>query len=323
MRFLLDHFFTLEQSFELVQSRFNHCSTTCPVGKGGLVAWYSGSTECSDDQSVYIIFINHNVSKILRIGDKTGNPVLWKTGPKNAIILYSKFEDDGTIKRVTDRWKYCSLWIQHLKVTNEPELVGKPIRISESSQHLLGRCSPLIYSGELLIPLYDEINRNGVIAKFKNDEIELLSRVGLNMIQPTLWIEKEKLCSLSRNFGNNMNHSLYCESVDGGITWSEPTQTMIPNNNSSLCVKRFNGTNYIIWNNTKNKYRSLMTFGELTTKDDLLIGKPISIIGEDNGAYPWMECTASRVHISFTRNQKIIYNVWNKKSIANRRRNIT
>lgn len=311
----------MEQSFELVASKFNHCSTTCPLGTGGLVAWYSGTKECADDQSVYIVFIDREISEITRIGDKTGNPVLWKTGPNQAVLLYSKFEDTGNVRRIVDRWKYCSLWIQHVELDKKVRLIGNPIQLTEPHQHLLGRCAPLKHSGHLLIPLYDEIARNGVIAKFENNCLKFMGRVGVDMIQPTIWEVGNKLCSLSRNFGNNMNYSLYCESLDEGKTWSTPCQTLIPNNNSSLHVRNFNGINYIMWNDTKNRYRSLMTFGEVSSKDGYLIAKPIEVVSEQHGAYPWIECTKYKMAMSFTKNQKIIYNVWNTKAVANRRRN--
>lgn len=318
---ILDRLFSMEQSFQLVASKFNHCSTVCPINNGSLVAWYSGTKECADDQSVYIVFINREISEIIRIGDKTGNPVLWKTDQKRAILLYSKFENAGTIRRLVDRWKYCSLWVQHVELDKSLRLVGNPIQLTEPTQHLLGRCAPLMHSGQLLIPLYDEVARNGVIANFKNDNFTFMSSVGVDMIQPTLWAHNGKLCCLSRNFGSTMNYSLYCESADGGINWSDPSQTLIPNNNSSLHVRNFNGIDYIMWNNTTNRYRSLMTFGELTTTGGFLSAKPIEIISEEHGAYPWLECANNRIVMSFTRNQKIICNVWNTKAVNKRRRN--
>src|SRR5262245_36947564 len=103
--------FVPNQTLELAASTFNHCSSICPFREGTLLAWYSGEEECYDDQSVYLLFIGKTgASSPLRLGDKTGNPVLWRDGER-AFLLWSRFEDYGELKTLVDRWKYCSVWL--------------------------------------------------------------------------------------------------------------------------------------------------------------------------------------------------------------------
>ena len=108
---LTNNMFAVNRSLQISASSFNHCSTVCPHHDGALVAWYSGSGECRDDQSVHVVFIDklNNQFEPIRIGDCTGNPVLWAQG-NEAVLLWSKFEDTGDVRRIVDRWKYCSLW---------------------------------------------------------------------------------------------------------------------------------------------------------------------------------------------------------------------
>lgn len=340
LRKILSNIFAVDRSLQISASRFNHCSTVCGHGKGAFVAWYSGSGECRDDQSVHIVFIDESSEKsdVVRIGDRTGNPVLWTQG-NDAILLWSKFEDTGNVQRIVDRWKYCSLWIQRLTYTNEIEMLGDPVKIAESNQHLLGRCGPIqTKSGHLLLPLYDEMKGECVIfagSKILLPEpslqLEERSRFGHRMIQPTLWEEtvdgQTKLCSLSRNFSRDGKRSFFCESTNDGTTWSEPVPSGLYNRNNSLHVLRWGGENIVLWNDTNSRYRNKMTLGmigELIPYPGFNIIKavPVSVVGPQYGAYPFM-CVDANGHLNFTftnANKAIEYHVWNEKFFQQQRR---
>lgn len=326
----LDDIIASEKSLEIAASKFNHCSSICPLFSGSLLAWYSGTRECQDNQSVHLVFINKNhpnlISDTIRIGDKTGNPIVWNTASNQAILLYSKFEDTGTIYRLADRWKHCSLWIQHVKFEDRIQLVGDPIKIAEPIHHLLARCSPIVHDGRLLLPLYDEVNAQGVVAEFKNDSIEFVGRIGRGMIQPTLWTDNGRIHSLSRNFGNNKSlptllTSQHSYSDDGGATWTEPKNTDIPNNNSSLHVLSYDKHNYILWNDTIDKRRRLMTIGELIIDDEKVTINRMKVMDRANGSYPSMAVINNRLVFTFTSFGKIRYYEWNRKKLRDRRRN--
>ena len=319
--------------------KFNHCSTICPYHGGVLLAWYSGTGECCDDQSVYVISIDGlQQSEPLRIGDCTGNPVLIPTKGGGAVLLWSKFEDKlhtpiGKLLRLADRWKYCSLWIQRVVVENgEIYLQGKSKRISGPEQHLLGRCNPLVHNGSVLLPLYDEVERSCVIFEGKWDNHDGLDyteigRYGTDTIQPTLWCKGDKIGSLARNFSTHNELSQFCESANG-VNWSEPTLSNIWNLNNSLHVVKWHDYIIILWNDTNGRFRKNLTLGVLKCEtDDLgflkVFAEPVEVVGAKYGAYPSM-CIDNNgnLNFSFTNNSKQIeYHVWNHKFFRKRRNN--
>ena len=127
-------------SFDVAASQFNHCSSVCPFNDGVMITWYSGFGECLDDQSVHCIFIDkYGMSGILRLGDKTGNPIAWEYNGRT-FLLWSYFEDTGDITNPVNRWKYCSLWIQEYCV----ELSNSVKFVFFSYIGILTTCSPSI-----------------------------------------------------------------------------------------------------------------------------------------------------------------------------------
>lgn len=297
----------MDKAIEIFAASFNHCSTICSHQDGVLIAWYSGSNECHDDQSVHIIFISPSKrSDIIRIGDRTGNPVLWNHN-NTTTLLWSKFEDDGPINRTVDRWKYCSLWTQTIEMQNKPILKNRPECVIQSDKHLLGRCPPIIKNGQVILPLYDELEGNCVIAD--GSTFNELSRFGVGMIQPTIWAKHNKIHSISRNFRTKKKHAYYSSSADGTL-WEEPQHTKISNVNNSVCVANWNRATAIIWNNTFLPYRNLLTLGLLNNQQPLS-AVPISVLGERYGAYPYCAVINNKLHITFTNSsKKIEYHVW-------------
>lgn len=266
--------------WELIGARFNHCSTVSEYKDGIAIAWYGGTKECHDDQSVFAIYIDKNgASQPLILEPKTGNPVLW-TENGRLYLLWSRFEDNVQIKRIVDRWKYCSLWLSELKLENDQlHLVGNLATIGQ--HNLLGRCKPIGHNGKLYLPLYDEVRRNGVIITGNHLNYKFSGRLGVNMIQPTLWSDGDKICSLSRNFYSLLRFSQYSESIDG-VVWSDPVTTNVNNHNSSLHAINWCGYNLLLWNNTQEIRRSHLTLGIIEKSGNV---KVLGIISK-YGAYP-------------------------------------
>lgn len=270
---------------ELSEGHFNHCASVCPYEDGVLIAWYAGISECHNEQSVYVAYCDDSkVSTPMKVGNGTGNPVLIPDGP---ILLWSKFEDSGYVSGLVDRWKYCSLWTRQIKLSGgETSFEGATHRLSSPDEHLLGRCNPIIDSdGSVILPLYDEMNANGVIFKGNRHELNRVGTIGFDMIQPTIWKDGDKYCSLSRNFKSVERYSQYSYSPDC-VKWSKPESTSIPNMNSSLHVTRWNGLNFVLWNNTIGRMRKNLTLGIIVDSMPLSV-IPIKLI-DSYGAYPSM-----------------------------------
>lgn len=330
IRWLSNNIFAVERSLRVFASKFNHCSSVCPIGspRGTMLAWYSGSGECQNDQSVHVVFIDgSNVTASLRIGDCTGNPVLVPNG-ENAVLLWSKFEDTGQYRRLADRWKTCSLWMQEIGVqAGEVTLLYEPNRIAGPEQHLLGRCNPLVVDDTIMLPLYDEVDRKCVIFQGEGTQYSEVGRFGLDMIQPTIWKRDGKICSLSRNFGSHQKRSRYCESIGG--CWTEATSSSLWNLNSSLQVTTWNEEDIVLWNDTNGRWRKNMTIGVMEYGEDSDLGfmkitaEPITVMGVQHGSYPSM-CVDldGNLNFSFTNAAKEIeYHVWNAKAFKRRRDN--
>lgn len=306
---------------EFSASSFNHCSTVCPCDDGTLVAWYSGTNECHDDQSVHLIFINQNShSAIIRIGDKTGNPILYRSGD-DILLLWSKFEDDNRIVRLVDRWKYCSLWIQKIKIEDRPTLIGEPQRIVDSDCNLLARCPTVQYNGHVLLPLYDEVAGTCVI--LDGSDFKELSRFGEEMIQPTLWVRNNILHALARNFRTDRRYAQYTQSVDCK-SWKTSADTKIYNNNSSVCTTSWNKSDVIIWNDTRSRYRNNLSLGLLGRDYECLSAITVEVVGMQYGSYPYCTVHNNELHMTFTNiRKKIEYHVWRWEDIREAcRRNI-
>ncbi len=303
--------FVPNQTLEFEAEKFNHCSTICPYRDGVIIAWYSGMMECSDDQSVYLLFIGKDTtSRPLKLKDGTGNPVIWQENGKT-YLLWSRFEHNNKIAKLTDLWKYCSLWMTEIDlVGDELQLIGEIVSFKEP--HLLGRCRPIQFADKIILPLYDEVNQCGIIMAGTALDFVQIGQIGNKMIQPTLWIENDKICSLSRNFHSEHKHARYSESIDGGKTWSEPILTNIKNKNSSLHAITWNGHHLLLWNNTCETRRKDLTLGIIKNNNVHEICK-IS----EYGAYPSI-CKDSddNLCMSFTSNIGVIrYYVWNKNDI--------
>jgi hypothetical protein len=290
-----------------------------------MLAWYAGSGECQNDQSVHVVFIDGlNITPSLRIGDCTGNPVLVPNG-KDAVLLWSKFEDNGRYARLADRWKTCSLWMQEIGVrAGEVTLLYEPNRIAGPEQHLLGRCNPLLIGDTVILPLYDEVRRECVIFKGSGTEYQEIGRFGNDMIQPTLWERDGKIRALSRNFGSHHKRSRYCESIGG--SWTEATSSSLWNLNNSLQVTTWNDEDVVLWNDTNGRWRKNMTIGVLKYgEDDLgfmrVAAEPVEVVGAQHGSYPSM-CVDydGNLNFSFTNAaREISYHVWNAKTFRQRR----
>lgn len=307
------HIFAVDECSSIGVSAFNHCSSLCPHNNGVLLAWYAGSGECKNDQSVYVTYLSGSKGLTpIRIGNKTGNPILWNENGKTW-LLWSKFEDIKPIRNLAHRWRYCSLWIQEVKFNGEIEL-SQPTRITEATQNLLARTNPIMINKEVVLPLYDEVKRECVLFSGSNGQFEELSRYGRGIIQPAIWVEGKRIHSLGRNFGNRKRYSIHYYS-DDCLTWSSNGSSSFRNMNSSIAVHPWNDHHMVLWNNSNTLYRTHMTLGIMDW--DAEIPKPfaLKVVNARHGSYPCF-CVDkdNQLHFAYTNEErKIQHHVWNKK----------
>ncbi len=276
---------------------FNHCSSICHYNNGIFVASYAGTQECAVDQSVYLTYIQDGVQlDTIRIGDGTGNPVIW-TDSETIILLYSKFEFNDKISTLVDKWKYCSLWLQRFTFSNRKIYWSSiPIKLADESLHLLGRCRPLNYSNKYFLPLYNESGRYNVIYEGNGTEYSYLSSYGNYCIQPTLWLASGVINSISRNFGSPYKYARHHSSPTGSL-WSEQKELGIYNVNHSIHAFAYKDVNYILWNDSKNHNRNNLTLGIIN--NDLSVTKLLEI-NKSYGSYPSVSVDDTSIIITYT-----------------------
>jgi hypothetical protein len=310
--------FAVDKQISIGVNAFNHCSSLCPSESGVVLAWYAGSGECQDDQNIYLVYLSQGKSSTpLRIGDKTGNPIVWREDNKNW-LLWSKFEDDGPMTSLAQRWRYCSLWTQQIKCTPNIKLLGEPQRLAKSSDHLLARTGPLIQSKLTILPLYDEVNRECVIYQGSNGDFNETSRFGgtNHIIQPTIWLENRRLHSLNRNFGNGRHHALYYFSDDYGHSWKFGGLSHFWNINNSLAICKYKKQHVVLWNNLDSQYRRNMSIGIVEWANTVPHPHSIRLLNKEHGSYPCL-CVSDddSLHFAYTNPlRQIEYHVWNRKT---------
>lgn len=318
---LSKNIFAIDKRSSISAGDFNHCASLCPCSDGVLAAWYSGSGECRDDQSVHITYISNSRSlPPIRIGDKTGNPIIWREDQR-VWLLWSKFEDIKPIQILAERWRFCSLWIQEVTLSEEIQL-HEPKMLAGPTEHLLARTNPIIVGGKTLLPLYDEVRRQCVIYSGKNGEFEEISRYGNHIIQPALWVDdnshidgERRIHSLSRNFGNRKKIAAYYFSDSDGESWSHGGYSFFKNVNNSLAVHQWGGKHVVLWNDSESIYRINMTLGTIGWESSVPAPIAIANINPRHGSYPCF-CVDddNLLHFAFTNHSRQIeYHVWNKK----------
>lgn len=264
---------------------FNHCSTVASCGKDLLCAWYSGSHECSKDQRVNIVNL-HNPHGTVILEEQTGNPVLFNDSSNKTFILYSQFVHHPNISRI-DKWKYCHLFLREVFHDH----VSDRIKLSDESEHLLGRCSPIVKDGTTYLPLYNELDGYSVIYEGNGYVYEPTFCFGDLEIQPAIYHDGYNLKAFTRNFLSTRKFSRLHV-----VANNESKDTAIPNNNSSIAALRINDITFVVYNDSNTKLRKSLTIGYYSEKEGIV---PIRLIDE-YGSYPSVILHEGKLVISYT-----------------------
>lgn len=285
-----NNIFDVSMSREISAGRFNHCSSVCKYRDGILMAWYAGSGECKDDQSVHILFMDKdNESQQFRVGGKTGNPIIFSVDDV-AYIIYSKFEDSGAMLRLADRWKYCSNWIARIAYEDGNISLHDVELLTPPEVHILFRCNPIIHDSKIVLPAYDEMEGKGRLIYLDYPTLKKLQKnqwkkevvpeivswgvpIGKGIIQPTIWVQKGYIHLLFRNFGNNKTYAQHASTPWTpwydmfNKTYQEDVimiqNSNVLNRNNSLHALTWSGGNTLIWNDTKRPGRNFLTIGDI------------------------------------------------------------
>jgi hypothetical protein len=265
---------------------------------------------------------------------KTGNPVLWTEGD-DVYLLYSMFKDKDELGnypvRPVDRWKFCSLHVAKLTVVDN-SIVMEDLGEVEGGFGLLGRCQPVEFGGNMLVPLYREkdprceiwVSKSGKLTRFSVfGEItkDWLSKSGIECghlgfgvaIQPTLYIsENTGLVAFCRNTTCNIHNAWKFSSSDGGKSWSDIKKSPFFNRNSSL----------VAVNNEDKKYRYII-INKNHDRDSLVminnnnlmyeLGVPTNNSGRKSYSYPNYTWINDILHVVHSNNHMIVHHSFDKQ----------
>ena len=294
-----------------------HASTVLPLDDGSvLAAWFGGKREGDKSVEIWIskrdISGNWSVPVSVSAGDSIPhwNPVLYQQN-NGRIILYYKYGE------IIPEWitKYItsddggSTW-------SKPEILV-PGDTSGGRGPVKNKCLKL-KNGTLLAPASTEKNKkwipfidvsydDGLTWQF-NGLMERPKYRGayVGLIQPTLWESAKGVhCFMRSNKG-----AIYrSDSFDNGITWSKPSRTRLPNNNSGIdCVKDDSERLWLIYNPVDVNWGVRHPLSLAVSTDngkhftEVIIPEP----GNGEFSYPAITCKNNTLYITYTYKRKQI-----------------
>jgi hypothetical protein len=276
-----------------INDSFHHCASVASDGNDVLLTAYYGP-ECTDTQRVFLKYKNAHYD----LPFKTGNPVVWYENGK-FLLMYSEFMDIDKYGNVptypVERWMFCDNHLAEVKIVND-QIILENDHIIKGAFGLLSRCSPIMFNGKSLWPLYREQDPRCEIWTYNGKTLEYLSHFSERdveqkvvfgslgdgvAIQPSLIVTKDnKLHAYCRNVTRNLQHA-WISTSDDGIEWTELKQSSIPNMNSSLV--NIMGTSLFVFNDTPRRERMLLA----SMKKKMAIVIDVKIIsGRDSTGYP-------------------------------------
>jgi len=216
-----------------------------------LVAWYAGAFEKAKD--VAILFSRRaqgseswTEPKVLvdTPQKSEGNPVLWCDPQGTVWLFYVTMQGAG--------WTICN--IKYVKSPDSGITWSQPEYLRKELGWMTGTKPLLLKNGEILLPLYDEVNVSSVFM-ISLDRGKTWLKTGPikstpGNIQPSVvQLDDASLLCYMRNWvAGKMWQS---KSTDNGRTWSQAMPHDLPNSGSRLDMVRLkSGEIVLVFNNT-------------------------------------------------------------------------
>jgi len=229
-----------------------HAATIVQVTNGDmLAAWYAGTYETAKDVAILCSRRAHGSDNwtepkvLVDTPDKSeGNPVLWCDAKGTVWLFYV------TMQR--DRWTTCNM--KYVKSEDKGRSWSEAVFLRRELGWMTGIKPLVLKNGEMLLPLYDEVNVSSVFM-ITGDGGKTWLRTGPiksnpGNIQPSVVqiADGSLLCYMRNWVPGKMWQST---SRDNARTWSKATPHHLPNPGSRLdMVKLKTGELVLIFNNT-------------------------------------------------------------------------
>jgi len=322
-----------------------HASSIVFLKDGSLAgAWFAGSYEAEPDVSIYFArrSVDGHWSSARRVSVETGvahwNPVLVRTRSESLILFYkvgSRIETWQTMVRIShdfgiswrpeqelipgDRGGRGPVRNKILVRRDGAWVAGASLEKGDSwtafsdvstdegqtwtrSQDIcIHTGSPLSISSSDYSDAFSDIHSKGRAIAVSPQSVQ-----GRGIIQPTLWEDARGVHMLLRSTEGWVYR---CDSSDGGLCWSEPYQTIIPNNNSAIDVVRLsNGLLVLAHNPVSGNWAERTPLVLSVSRDEGEHWQRVLTLDEGEGefSYPCIIAAAEDLYVSWTRNRKEI-----------------
>ncbi|SFC26062.1 sialidase family protein [Tropicimonas isoalkanivorans] len=230
----------------------NHASNLLELGNGDLLCtWFGGSMEGTPDISIYMARFDRSrdtwLEAVKMSDDPTRseqNPALFRHPSGELWLLYTAqlWADQGTaVVRIRRSADDGMTWSPAVELFDEP---GTFIRHA-----------PVVNpSGALLLPIWNSNIRNAFgddysLVKVSEDGGETWEQVPVPDSRGSVHMDILETCQVAFFRRRQADHVFRSVSDDGGLSWSEPEATTLPNNNSSIQARELkDGRIAIIYN---------------------------------------------------------------------------
>ncbi len=314
-----------------IQDIYSHVSSITPAGNNKMACtWYAGSREGAKDVSIYfaiydeikglwtdpVILVNRSRAseELDRYVKKVGNALIFNDSRGNLWLFYATVTVGG--------WSGTS--INYMISQDEGETWTKSRKMLLSPffnlTNNVKNKGINLNDGSILLPVYHEFlkkysqmvrirpGHNGI-----SYEIQKATREG-KAIQPSLIFDESKnlIEAFFRNMGPEGNrYILTSNSDDLGESWSELTDTTLPNPNAGFDMIRLNNGAYLgVINNSFNDRGNLSMMISYNNGKTWKVLKVLEDIYKNEYSYPSISRSNSGLyHVSYTYNRRRIKHV--------------
>jgi len=279
-----------------------HAATIAELPNGELlVAWYAGQQEKATDVAILFSRRARGSDKwsqpkvLVDTPDKSeGNPVLWCDPKETLWLFYVTMQGGG--------WTTCN--IKCIKSKDNGMTWSEPVFLREELGWMTGVKPLVLKNGEILLPLYDEVNVSSVFM-ISGDSRRTWLKTGPiksnpGNIQPSVvqLDDGSLLCYMRTWRPGKMWQST---SRDNGRTWSQATQHDLPNPGSRLDMVRLkSGDLVLIFNNTP---RGRTPLSAALSSDEGKTWPAIKNLETEQGEFSYpavIQCPDGLIHVVYT-----------------------
>ncbi|XP_061179561.1 uncharacterized protein LOC133188197 [Saccostrea echinata] len=309
----------------------NHASFIEPLPNGDLVmAWFSGISEGMSNVAIVFSQLKNNSnqwSKAQVVSQRKGysnqNPVFFYDNKTDALYLFHTQQEAKKSQLGTRSEESAEIWVlSALNVTNSSNIRFSPPRVMFKHKGSFDRNRVVVsLRNTWLYPIYyaggSSKDQSSNLKECVDHNVfsSWLDHPFLDtnyLVQPSVIRPKKGDLRLVAFFRDRRAQYIYkADSSDDGKTWSKPTKTTLPNNNSGIEATVLSSGNFAIVYNPTNKDRNPLSIS-LSTDQGLTwkYTRNLEYKTDENGvefSYPTLfQDSTGRIHISYTYNRETV-----------------